>query len=83
MTRQATLTVAPNGRLVIPAAMRESLGFTNGGKLIARLENGVLILETVEAAVRRAQAMVRKYVPAGVSLADELVAERHAAAKHE
>ena len=63
--------------------MRESLGFTNGGKLIARLENGVLILETVEAAVRRAQAMVRKYVPAGVSLADELVAERHAAAKHE
>jgi len=83
MTRQATLTVAPNGRLVIPAAMRESLGFTNGGKLIARLEDGVLILETVEAAVRRAQAMVRKYVPAGVSLADELVAERHAAAKHE
>jgi AbrB family looped-hinge helix DNA binding protein len=83
MTRKATLTVAPNGRLVIPAAMRESLGFTNGGKLIARLEDGVLILETVEAAVRRAQAMVRKYVPAGVSLADELVAERHAAAKHE
>ncbi len=83
MTRQATLTVAPNGRLVIPAAMRESLGFTNGGKLIARLEDGVLILETVEAAVRRAQAMVRKYVPTGVSLADELVAERHAAAKHE
>jgi AbrB family looped-hinge helix DNA binding protein len=83
MTLQATLTVAPNGRLVIPAAMRESLGFTNGGKLIARLEDGVLILETIDAAVRRAQAIVRQYIPEGVSLADELIAERHAAAEHE
>jgi AbrB family looped-hinge helix DNA binding protein len=83
MTLQATVTIAPNGRLVIPAAMRESLGFQAGGKMIARLEDGVLILETVEAALRRVRAMVRQYVPEGVSLADELIAERHAAAQHE
>jgi hypothetical protein len=33
--------------------------------------------------LRRAQESVRKYVPAGISLADELSAERREAAKHE
>jgi bifunctional DNA-binding transcriptional regulator/antitoxin component of YhaV-PrlF toxin-antitoxin module len=83
MTLHANLTMAPNGRLVIPAAMRESLGFTNGGQLLARLEDGVLTLETVDAAVRRAQAIVRQYIPEGVSLVDELIAERRAAAENE
>jgi len=83
MTLHANLTMAPNGRLVIPAAMRESLGFTNGGQLLARLEDGVLTLETVDAAVRRAQAIVRQYIPESVSLVDDLIAERRAAAENE
>ena len=80
---QANLTLAPNGRVVIPANMRAELGFQGGGKLHARLVDGVLILEPLDAAIRRAQAMVRRYVPPESGLADELVAERHAAAEHE
>jgi len=80
---QISLTVAPSGRVVIPASMREELGCEKGGKLIARLEDGVLILEPFQVALRRLQAFVRKHVPEGVSLADELVAERHAAAEYE
>jgi AbrB family looped-hinge helix DNA binding protein len=79
MTHQSTLTLAPNGRVVVPASMREQLGLQGGGKLLARLENGAVILEPVETAIRRAQAMVRGYVPENSRLVDELIAERHAA----
>jgi AbrB family looped-hinge helix DNA binding protein len=80
---QANLTMASNGRLVIPAPMRAEIGLQDGGKLVARVENGVVLLEPIDAAVRRARSLVRQYVPEGVSLVDELIAERHAAAAHE
>jgi len=76
---QAQLTLAPNGRLVIPVAMRAALCLEAGGKLLARLVDGAIVLEPVGAAIARAQAMVARYVPANVSLADELIAERRAA----
>ena len=79
----ASLTVAPNGRVVIPADIRAALGVKDGGKLIARIENGALVLETIQAAVARAQAMVRKYVPEGTSLVDEFIAERRVEAGRE
>lgn len=41
---------------------------------------GALILETREQGLRRAQALVRKYIPEGVNLSDELIAERRAEA---
>jgi len=76
---QTPLTLAPNGRLVIPVAMRAALGLGAGGKLVARLVDDAIVLEPVGAAIARAQAMVARYVPADVSLADELIAERRAA----
>ena len=53
-----------------------------GGKIVARLEDGVLIIESREAALRRMRTMVAKYVDGG-SIADELIAERRAEAEHE
>lgn len=81
--KQTHLTMAANGRLVIPANMRAELGLQNGGRLVARVENGAVILEPIDAAIRRARALVRRYVPEGSRLVDELIAERHEAAKHE
>ena len=77
------MMVAPNGRVVIPADIRAALGVKDGGKLIARVENGALVLETIQAAVARAQAMVRKYVPEGTNLVDEFIADRRAEAERE
>lgn len=77
------LTMADNGRLVIPAALRTAIGLPDGGKLVARVENGAVILEPIEAAIRRARELVRRYVPAGAPLVDELIAERRQAAAHE
>ena len=66
--------------MVIPAAMREALGVERGGRLVARLEDGALILEPFDLAIRRAQAQVARYAPADAGLTDELIARRRVAA---
>jgi AbrB family looped-hinge helix DNA binding protein len=71
------------GRLVIPAALREALGMVEGDVLDLRVVDGELRIATMRERLRQAQEWVKKYVPAGVSLADELSAERREAAKHE
>lgn len=80
---QTSLTIAPNGRVLIPADMRAELGLTGGDKIIARMVDGAVILEPIETAIRRAQGMVARYVPAGSGLVDELISERRAAADSE
>ena len=68
--------LGPDGRVVIPAGFREALGLSEGDTLIASLVDGELHLLTIEAAVRKAQAIVRQFVPEGVSLVDELLQDR-------
>lgn len=75
--------IAPGGRVVIPAEFRKALGVSVGDDLVMRLEDGELRLRSRDAAIRRAQEIVRKYVPDGVSLADELIAERREEAARE
>jgi AbrB family looped-hinge helix DNA binding protein len=81
--REAKLRIAANGRVVIPAPMRAALGLRGGGAIIARLVDGAVVLESQDAAVRRAQAMVGRYLPSGSNLVDELIAERRAEAARE
>jgi AbrB family looped-hinge helix DNA binding protein len=70
------LRLGPDGRIVIPAAFREALQLSEGDTLIASVSDGELHLLTRQAAVRRAQAIVRQFVPGGVSLVDELLEDR-------
>jgi AbrB family looped-hinge helix DNA binding protein len=79
----AKVRLGPDGRVVIPATMREALGLKEGDVLFARLEGGEIKLLTPKAAMRRAQAIMRQFVPAGVSLADELIADRRREAERE
>jgi AbrB family looped-hinge helix DNA binding protein len=71
------------GCVVIPAEYRKALGLEPGDELIVALEDGELRLFTLQQAVRRAQAIVRKYIPEGRSLSDELIAERRAESANE
>lgn len=80
---QFPVKVAANGRMVIPAPVRSALGLSKGGDVILKVENGSVRIETLDEAIRRAQAMVARYVPNDVSLVDELIAERRAAAENE
>ncbi len=72
-----------NGRIVIPAAYRKALGIKVGDEVILRMEDDELRITTMTRRLERARKRIRNYVKAGVSLADELVAERREAAKHE
>jgi AbrB family looped-hinge helix DNA binding protein len=71
------------GRVVIPAAFRNALGLKANEVLFAQIENGEIHLLTAAAAIRRTQAMVRRFVPKGVSLVDELIKERRREARRE
>jgi len=47
---------------------------------VAVTEPDALVVETRDQGLRRARALVRKYIPEGVKLSDELIAERRAEA---
>lgn len=72
-----TMTLDEQGRLGIPAKVRRSLGFKPGDQVVLELdERGVRLLPSRAEALRRAQDLVRKYIPAGRSLSDELLEDR-------
>jgi bifunctional DNA-binding transcriptional regulator/antitoxin component of YhaV-PrlF toxin-antitoxin module len=64
------------GRLVIPAEYRRALGVDTGDELVLVLEERTMRVLTPREAVRRAQALVRSYIPEGRSLSEELISER-------
>jgi antitoxin PrlF len=64
------------GRITVPKHMRDRLSLKEGDTLIARLEADAIHLLPISAAVRRAQAIVRRFVPESMSLVEELLAER-------
>lgn len=74
-TGHDSIHVGRQGRIVIPAPVREELDMRPGTDLIYRVENGCLILETRRNVMRRLQARFN-HVPRGVSLADELISDR-------
>lgn len=77
------ITVGKDGEVRIPKEILDAAGAKEGEALIVRFKDGEIQLITPEAALRRVQASVRRYIPPGVSLADELIAERHAEAERE
>jgi AbrB family looped-hinge helix DNA binding protein len=75
--------IGQNGRVVIPASVRKSMGLRIGEDVLLRFDGEQLHILSQEASVRRAQALVRHYIPANRSLVDELLAERRADAAGE
>ena len=75
-----TVRIDDDGSVVIPAEFLDALGLKAGDAVIFTLEGDDLGMYTLRKAVKRIQESVRKHVPEGVSLADELIEERRAAA---
>ncbi|OZB35932.1 MAG: AbrB family transcriptional regulator [Halothiobacillus sp. 14-56-357] len=78
-----TMKMSEGGRVVIPAAIRKALELKEGDTVLWELVDGEARLTTRRERLRRAQELVRRYVPEGVSLVDELIAERRAEAARE
>jgi AbrB family looped-hinge helix DNA binding protein len=68
--------LAPNGRIVIPAAIRDELGLKPGESLLMEVEDGVLRIESYRARIRRIQDEFAHLVKPGRLASDELIAER-------
>ena len=77
------VSISANGRMVLPAGLRKQLKVEGGGLLVIRQDEGRLVLESVDDAVRRAQALVRRYAPAAHDVTNELLPERRADAARE
>ena len=65
-----------DGSVVVPSAFRGALGLKPGDPVIVVLDDEEVQLLTPQRAIRRAQEIVRQYVPEGQSLVDELIEER-------
>jgi hypothetical protein len=69
--------VDSDGSLLLPSSFVAAAGLAAGTELTARvLDDGHVELISPEAGLKRARAILRKYVPPGVSLVDEVIAER-------
>jgi len=83
MNGETRLRVNEHGRVVIPASFRKAMGINPGDEILLRLEDDELRISTLRSRLARARRHVQKYVKPGVSLVDELIAERREAAKRE
>ena len=75
--------IGEGGRIVIPKGIRNAIGAEIGDSVTLSVENNSLQITTRKEALRRLQALVRKNVPPGVSLVDELIRERREEAARE
>lgn len=71
------------GKVVIPAAMRRSLGLATGDTVTIEIVDGDLRIRTADRTLADARAILRRHVRADESLVDELIAERRADAGRE
>jgi len=79
-----TTKMTEGGRIVIPAEIRKKLGFEIGETFSLEIdEDDSLRISSRSQALRRAQQLFRKYVPEGVSVVDEFIAERRREADNE
>ena len=68
--------VSGAGRVVVPSELRKEFGIEDGVDVVfSRTRYGIQVT-TLDQAIRQAQETVRRYVPEGVSLVDELREDR-------
>lgn len=75
--------IVSGGRLQIPADVRKELGLADGDNVRLEVVDGELRVRSYPAVIKTIQAEVRRYVPQGISLSDELIEDRRAEAARE
>ena len=75
--------IDPAGRVVVPAGFRKALGIRSGQELLVSLDDGVLRLQTIDAALERVRLIARSKRKGRRSVVDQFIAERRAEAARE
>ncbi len=80
---QAHASFGKDGRVLIPIALREAAGIKPGERVVIRVQDGALVIETLDARIARIQAIFAPYKREGESIVDEFIAEKRAEAARE
>lgn len=72
-----------SGRVLIPAAIRRKLNLKEGAEVLLRFDETGVQLGTREQVLARIHEQLRRYIPEGRVLSEELIEERRAEAKKE
>lgn len=75
--------IVAGGKISLPAEIRRALGLKDGDSVAFNLDGDRFTGMSYAAKIREVQAQFRRYVPEGVSVVDELIAERRAEAARE
>ena len=75
--------IGKGGRIVLPATYRRAMRLHPGDEVVLVLDDNELRLVPPSQAVKKAQALVRQFVPAGRRLAKELIQERRQEARRD
>jgi AbrB family looped-hinge helix DNA binding protein len=78
-----TTKINANGRIVIPAPIRQRMNLEPGDSIVMEVEDGVLRIESYRARIRRIQEEFKQYAKPGILASDELIAERREEARRE
>lgn len=81
--KNAHTKIDNHGRLLIPYSIRNQLKYKKGDSFVIRIIDNELRIISLKATLAAIQELVKKSIPAGISLVDELISERRAAAKTE
>ena len=73
---RAFVELPKSGRIVIPSAMRAAMGVKEGERVMLLVADGVLSVESHARVIAKIQAEMQKYAVPGVSIVDELIADR-------
>ncbi|SRR5579871_6175632 len=73
---RAKTRISANGRIVIPAAIREAIGVKPGDSIVMEAQDGVLRIESYPTLVARIQREFAHLIKPGVLASDELIADR-------
>ncbi len=75
--------IVSGGRVQLPVDVRRALSLADGDTVLIEVVDGEVHLRPVREVVRRVQERMRPYVIEGVSVVDELIADRRREAADE
>lgn len=75
--------ISKGGKVSIPSSYRKKLQLKDGEEILFGLQGDDIIISSLHYALKKSRKILNKYLNSNESLADELIAERREAAKHE
>ena len=82
-TSSVQTNLGPDGRLMIPAAIRDAAGIERGDKVRLRVEDGRIVVSSLKQDLQRLNGLFADMKKPGESVVDEFLAERRAESARE